>query len=89
MSAVAATTDLQKNVSGAEANVVIGIRTRVVAIQIENASVRRVVPIPTAEEATFNVMYPKYLFAYRLYPTTDHTADFVYHGRPVSILIYR
>ena len=49
---------------GAEANVVIGIRTRVVAIQIENASVRRVVPIPTAEEATFNVMYPKYLFAY-------------------------
>ena len=41
-----------------------GIRTRVVAIQIENASVRRVVPIPTAEEATFNVMYPKYLFAY-------------------------
>ena len=50
--------------SGAEANVVIGIRTRVVAIQIENAIVRRVVPIPTAEEATFNVMYPKYLFAY-------------------------
>ena len=89
MSAVAATTDLQKNVSGAEANVVIGIRTRVVAIQVEHASVRRVVPIPTAVEATFNVMYPKYLFAYRLYPAADHTADFVYHGRPVSIFIHR
>ena len=89
MSAVAATTDLQKNVSGAKANVVIGTKTRVVATQTENASVRRAVPKPTAEEATFNVMYPKYLFAYRLYPAADHTADFVYHGRPVSVLIYR
>ena len=65
------------------------MRTRGVAIQEEHASVRRVVPIPTAVEATFNVMYPKYLFAYRLYPAADHTADFVYHGRPVSVLVYR
>ena len=56
MSAVAATTDLQKNVSGAEAKVVIGIRTRVAARQTENASVRRVVPTPTAEEAFFPVI---------------------------------
>ena len=56
MSAVAATTDLQKNVSGAEANAVIGSRTRVAATQIENASVRRVAPSPTAEEAFFPVI---------------------------------
>lgn len=36
MSAVAATTDLQKNVSGAKANVATGTRTRVAAIQTES-----------------------------------------------------
>ena len=56
MSAFAATTDLQKNVSGAEANAAIGIRTRVGAIQRENASVRRAAPRPTAEEAFFPVI---------------------------------
>ena len=28
----------------------------------------------------FPVHMHKYLFAYRLYPAADHTADFVYHG---------
>ena len=74
--------------SGAEPDVRVGVRTGVVAIRVEDAGVRRVVPVAAAIREPSRIIRPipgVYLIC-GLYPASKHFADFIQLFAPNLIL---
>lgn len=57
-------------ISGAEADVPVGIGARVVQVRVEQTRIRTVVPVATTNRETLSGLLPKtfYCFAYFIYP---------------------
>jgi len=77
---------LNRGQSGAEPDVRVDVRTRVVQVQIEHASVGSVVPIAaTDRELIWPIPHRFLLLFYSFHPSANHFANFRKHSTPVFI----
>ena len=73
-----------RDISGAEAEVRVRVRAGVVAVEVEHASVRTVVPVAPAIHAAlpFYRHIPHGPLLVRLFPAAEHAPDFVQFFAP-------
>lgn len=72
-----------KGKSGAEADVRVRVRAGVVAVEVEHASVRTVVPVaPAIHAAPLLFRHIPHGYALRLFPAAEQTPDFVQFFAP-------